>query len=91
MDIFKWNIAHNKCKLILLLLFDRNIRSFSPTDELAILAGPGYETVKANMELLDTLMQEVQDFNDVWTEKLDEIMKKHDVEYNRFSQQQARP
>ncbi|CAB3988599.1 Potassium voltage-gated channel subfamily F member 1, partial [Paramuricea clavata] len=68
--------------------FRKNSTEF---DELAILAGPGYETVKANMELLDTLMQEVQDFNDVWTEKLDEIMKKHDVEYNRFSQQHARP
>lgn len=58
-------------------------------DDLAILAGPGYETVKANMELLDNLMQEVQDFNDVWTEKLDDIMKKHDSEYQKFSQQQA--
>jgi hypothetical protein len=35
-------------------------------------------------------MQEVQDFNDVWTEKLDEIMKKHDAEYRHFSQQQAK-
>ena len=61
-----------------------------PIDDLALLAGPGYETVKANMELLDTLMQEVQDFNDVWTEKLDEIMKKHDAEYRQFTQQQAK-
>jgi hypothetical protein len=62
----------------------------SSIDDLALLAGPGYETVKSNMELLETLTQEVQDFNDVWTEKLDEVMKKHDAEYRQFSRQQAK-
>ena len=59
-------------------------------DDLEPLIGPSYEKVKANMELLDTLTQEVQDFNDIWTEKLDEMMKKHDMEYQQFSQHQAK-
>ncbi|XP_028409023.1 uncharacterized protein LOC114531609 [Dendronephthya gigantea] len=67
--------------------FKKNSSEF---DDLALLAGPGYETVKSNMDLLQTLSQEVQDFNDVWTEKLDEIMKKHDAEYRVFTQRQEK-
>ncbi len=59
-------------------------------DDLELLVGPSYETVKANMELLDTLTQEVQDFNDIWTEKLDEMITKHDMEYQQFFQHQAK-
>lgn len=61
-----------------------------PPDDLALLAGPGYETVKANMELLETLSQEVQDFNDVWSEKLEDIMKRHDAEYRVFTRRQEK-
>lgn len=61
----------------------------SDFDDLALLAGSGYETVKYNMELLDSLMQEVQDFNDVWSARLEEAMKTHEDEYREFSKQQA--
>lgn len=49
-----------------------------------MIAGPAYAAVKANMNLLDSLLQDVQDFNDVWTEKFETIMARHEAEYKAF-------
>lgn len=49
-------------------------------DELELLGGPGYEMAKRNLDMMDSLMQEVQEFYDNWTKRLDEITEKHDEE-----------
>ena len=35
---------------------------------------------KRNLDMMDSLMQEVQEFYDNWTKRLDEITEKHDEE-----------
>lgn len=59
-------------------LFNQFALSF--TDELELLGGPGYEMAKRNLDMMDSLMQEVQEFYDNWTKRLDEITEKHDEE-----------
>ena len=36
-------------------------------DELELLGGPGYEMAERNLDMLDSLIQEVQEFYDNWT------------------------
>ena len=40
--------------------------------------GPGYEMAKRNLDMMDSLMQEVQEFYDNWTKRLDDITAKHE-------------
>ena len=42
--------------------------------------GPGYEMAKTNLDMMDSLMQEVQEFYDNWTKRLDDITAKHEEE-----------
>ena len=42
--------------------------------------GPGYEMAKRNLDMMDSLMQEVQEFYDNWTKRLDDITAKHEEE-----------
>lgn len=59
---------------------DNNHFALSFIDELELLGGPGYEMAKRNLDMMDSLMQEVQEFYDNWTKRLDEITEKHDEE-----------
>lgn len=47
-------------------------------DELELLGGPGYEMAKRNLDMMDSLMQEVQEFYENWTKRLDDIEIKHE-------------
>ena len=49
-------------------------------EELELLGGPGYEMAKGNLDLLDSLIQEGQEFYDKRTKRLDHITAKHDEE-----------
>ena len=42
--------------------------------------GPGYEMAKRNLDMMDSLMQEVQEFYDNWMKRLDDITAKHEEE-----------
>lgn len=58
----------------------RHWKKKAEMDELELLGGPGYEMAKRNLDMMDSLMQEVQEFYDNWTKRLDEITEKHDEE-----------
>lgn len=47
-------------------------------EELELLGGPGYEMAKRNLDMMDSLMQEVQEFYESWTKRLDDITLKHE-------------
>lgn len=57
----------------------RNYNPFvmSVADELELLGGPGYEMAKRNLDMMDSLMAEVQEFYENWTKRLDDITEKH--------------
>ena len=42
--------------------------------------GPGYEMAKTNLDMMDSLMQEVQEFYDNCTKRLDDITAKQEEE-----------
>ena len=42
--------------------------------------GPGYEMAKRNLDMMDSQVQEVQEFYDNWTKRLDDITAKHEEE-----------
>ena len=51
---------------------------FRVADELEFLGGPGYELAKRNLDLMDTLMQEVQEFYENWEKRVNDITDKHE-------------
>ena len=53
---------------------------FCVVDELELLGGPGYEMAKRNLDMMDALMLEVQEFYENWTKRLDDITNKHEEE-----------
>ena len=53
---------------------------FLIADELELLGGPGYEMAKRNLDMMDALMLEVQEFYENWTKRLDDITIKHEEE-----------
>ena len=52
----------------------------SASDELELLGGPGYELAKKNLDLMDSLMNEVHEFYENWERKLNDITDKHEEE-----------
>ena len=56
-----------------------SLQKFS-ADELELVGWPGYEMAKRNLDMMDSLMQEVQEFYDNWTKRLDDITAKHEEE-----------
>lgn len=50
------------------------------SDELELLGEPGYELAKKNLDLMDSLMNEVHWFYENWERKLNEITDKHEEE-----------
>ncbi|XP_048580338.1 uncharacterized protein LOC5501882 [Nematostella vectensis] len=58
----------------------RHWRKKSELEELEMLGGPGYEVAKRNMDMMDAMMREVQEFYDNWNRRLDEITVRHDEE-----------
>lgn len=59
----------------------RHWRKKAEMDELELLGGPGYEMAKRNLDMMDSLMQEVQEFYDNWTKRLDDITARHEEEH----------
>jgi len=53
---------------------------FCVADELELLGGPGYELAKRNLDMMDALMHEVQEFYENWTKRLDDMTNKHEEE-----------
>ena len=51
---------------------------FCVADELELLGGPGYELAKRNLDMMDTLMQDVQEFYDNWEKRVIDITDKHE-------------
>lgn len=49
-------------------------------EELELLGIPAYEMAKKNLDMLDALMEEVQDFYDNWEKRMDEIVDKHEMQ-----------
>ena len=43
--------------------------------------GPGYEMAKRNLYMMDSQVQEVQEFYDNWTKRLDDITARHEEEH----------
>ena len=60
------------------------------SEELELLGGPGYEMAKRNMDIMDSMMAEVQEFYDTWTYRLDEISVRHEVEHQQLSKYQSK-
>ncbi|KAL9958189.1 hypothetical protein ACROYT_G035167 [Oculina patagonica] len=58
----------------------RHWKKKAEMDELELLGGPGYEMAKRNLDMMDALMQEVQEFYENWTKRLDDITNKHEEE-----------
>lgn len=61
-------------------IFKITDKLFCAADELELLGGPGYEMAKRNLDMMDVLMQEVQEFYENWTKRLDDITNKHEEE-----------
>lgn len=53
---------------------------FHVAEELELLGIPAYEMAKKNLDMLDALMEEVQDFYDNWENRMDEIVDKHEMQ-----------
>ncbi|XP_022795614.1 uncharacterized protein LOC111334188 isoform X1 [Stylophora pistillata] len=49
-------------------------------EELELLGIPAYEMAKKNLDMLDAMMEEVQDFYDNWEKRMDEIVDKHEMQ-----------
>ena len=60
------------------------------SEELELLGGPGYEMAKRNMDIMDSMMAEVQEFYETWTCRLDEISARHEVEHQQLSKYQSK-
>lgn len=43
-----------------------------------MLGGPGYEMAKRNLDMMDALMQEVQEFYENWEKRVNDITDKHE-------------
>lgn len=56
----------------------RHWKKKAEMEELELLGGPGYEMAKRNLDMMDSLMQEVQEFYESWTKRLDDITLKHE-------------
>lgn len=53
---------------------------FRSAEELELLGIPAYEMAKKNLDMLDAMMEEVQDFYDNWEKRMDEIVDKHEMQ-----------
>ena len=60
---------------------------FCVSDELELLGGPGYELAKRNLDLMDSLMNEVHEFYENWERKLNDISDKHEEEQRLHAKQ----
>ena len=49
-------------------------------DELELVGWAWVRVAKRNLDMMDSLMQEVQEFYDNWTKRLDDITAKHEEE-----------
>ncbi|KAL9958187.1 hypothetical protein ACROYT_G035165 [Oculina patagonica] len=56
----------------------RHWKKKAEMDELEQLGGPGYELAKRNLDMMDALMQEVQEFYDSWEKRVNDITDKHE-------------
>ncbi|KAK2552520.1 Cubilin [Acropora cervicornis] len=56
-------------------------------EELELLGGPGYEMAKRNLDMMDSLMHEVQEFYENWTKRLDEMTLKHEEQQRQQAKQ----
>lgn len=66
------------CGLIWDYGYMRHWKKKAEMEELELLGGPGYEMAKRNLDMMDTLMQEVQEFYENWTKRLDDMTLKHE-------------
>lgn len=54
-----------------------------------MIGGPGYEIAKHNLEMMDSVMKEVQDFYENWTRRLDDICARHEEEQKLLAKRQG--
>ena len=52
-----------------------------------MLGGPGYEMARRNLDMMDSLMHEVQEFYENWTKRLDEMTLKHEEQQRQQAKQ----
>lgn len=50
-----------------------------------MIGGPKYEIAKRNMDTMDSLMEEVQQFFDNWNRRLDDMVVRHEQEQSMVS------
>jgi len=65
----------------------RHWKKRTELDELELLGGPGYELAKKNLDLMDSLMNEVHEFYENWERKLNDITDKHEEEQRLHAKQ----
>ncbi|KAK3736640.1 hypothetical protein QZH41_017028 [Actinostola sp. cb2023] len=68
----------------------RRWRAQSGLDELEMIGGPSYEIAKRNMDMMDSMMAEVQEFYDNWNRRLDEMTQRHEDEHKLVSKYQSK-
>ncbi|KAJ7390406.1 hypothetical protein OS493_025663 [Desmophyllum pertusum] len=59
------------------------------SDELELLGVPGYDLAKRNLDMMDSLMQEVQEFYENWEKRVDDIIDRHDEEQRLHAKMHA--
>ena len=79
-DVRKYFFYSGFTNFILLLFFF--------AEELEMLGGPGYEIAQRNMEMMDSMMQEVQEFYENWNRRLDDLTNRHDEEQKLLAKHQ---
>ena len=50
---------------------------------------PGYDLAKRNLDMMDSLMQEVQEFYENWEKRVDDIIDRHDEEQRLHAKMHA--
>ncbi|XP_031565849.1 uncharacterized protein LOC116301000 [Actinia tenebrosa] len=63
----------------------RHWRGHSELDNLEMINGPKYELAKVNMDVMDSLMEEVQLFYNNWNRRLDDMLLRHEEEKTMVS------
>jgi len=67
----------------------RHYKKNSEQDDFDMIGGQGYEIAKRNVETMDIMMQEVEEFYQAWMKRLDEITERHDEEQKLLSKRRG--
>lgn len=60
------------------------------TEELEMSGTAGYELAKRNMDSIETMMDQVNQFYDIWNKRLDEMSDRHEHEQKLVTKRQSK-